>query len=198
MAQTPRQYSWMNGRTLLFLFVPLLLFYLLLFNGRSQFLTQMVHQKNPNETSSPIIDTWFAYPPDRLFRVIGELGDSGRQFYALTEVSADLVFPMLYTSFLFILLALLLPKAFEDSPLMQSLQRLPLLVFLFDYSENCGLFYLLMVYPLRPVTIAWITSAFTSLKTLVFCACLLMILAGLVMMAINAIRWGRAPSKGGI
>lgn len=197
MAQTPRLYSWINGRTLLFLFVPLLLFYLLLFNGRSQFLTQLVHQKNPNETSSPIIDTWFAYPPDRLFRVIDEMGDTGRQFYALTEVSADLVFPVLYTAFLYILLALLLPRAFEDSPSMQSLRRLPLLVFLFDYSENCGLFYLLMVYPNRPVPVAWITSAFTSLKTLFLYACLLLILASLVMMAINAFRRGRAPSKGG-
>jgi hypothetical protein len=198
MVQTPRLYSWMSGRTLLFLFVPLLLFYLLLFNGRSQFLTQIIQQNNPTETSSPIIDTWFAYSPDRLFRVIGEMGDTGRQFYALTEVSADLVFPLLYTPFLFILLALLLPRAFRDSPLMQSLQRLPLLVFLFDYSENCGLFYLLMVYPLRPVAIAWITSAFTSLKTLVLYACLLLILASLVMMAINVVLRGRAPSKGGI
>jgi hypothetical protein len=156
----------------------------------------MVHQKNPSETSSPIIDTWFAYPPDRLFRVIGEMGDTGRQFYALTEVSADLVFPLLYTPFLLILLALLLPRVFEDSPLMQSLQRLPLLVFLFDYSENCGLFYLLMVYPRRPVTIAWITSGFTSIKTLVLFACLLLILACLVMMVINAFRRGRASSLG--
>jgi hypothetical protein len=140
MAQNPRLYSWMNGRTLLFLFVPLLLFYLLLFNGRSQFLTQLVQQNNPSETNSPIIDTWFAYSPDKLFRVIDEMGDTGRQFYALTEVSADLVFPLLYTPFLFILLALLLPQAFGDSPLMQTLQRLPLLVFLFDYSENCGCF----------------------------------------------------------
>lgn len=194
MAQTPRVYSWMNGRTLLFLFVLLLVFYLLLFNGRSQFLTQIIHQKNPTETSSPIIDTWFAYPPDRLFRVIGEMGNTGRQFYALTEVSADLVFPLLYTPFLLILLALLLPRAFEDSPLMRSLQRLPLLVFLFDYSENCGLFYLLMVYPHRPVTIAWITSAFTSLKTLFLFACLLLILASLVMMVINDFRRGRAPA----
>src|SRR5512144_2734684 len=116
MNQTPRLHPWMNGRALIFLFILGLLFYALLFNGRLQYMTQLVQQNNHLETSSPTVDAWFFYTPDRLFRVIGEMGDTGRKFYALSEVSADFVFPVIYALFLFIALSLLLPKAFPNSP----------------------------------------------------------------------------------
>ncbi len=188
MNVTPRLYPWMNGRALIFLFVLGALFYGLLFNGRLQYMTRLVHQSNPLELSSPTPDAWFFYTPDRLFRVMGEMGDTGRLVYALSEVSADFAFPVIYALFLFIALSLLLPKAFPNSPRPQGLRWLALFGFLFDYAENCGLFYLLIVYPLKPAAIAWLTGVFTQVKSIIDYGSLIFALALWIYTLVNPAR----------
>ncbi len=177
-----RWQSLVNWRTLFFFIVLLLSFNLFLYPRRSQYMSAITGEKNP------IIDTWGFYTPGRLFRVMGEMGETGRQFYALSEVSADFTYPLVYTPLLMILLAMVLPRAFPASRLLLWMVRLPLVICMFDFLENGGLFNLLITYPAQSVPIAWITAVFTLVKTIALAASLVLALVSLGVMGVNAIR----------
>lgn len=158
------------------LLIPILFalpFNLLLFPRRSAALVGL------SGVERPIIDTWFAYTPDRVYQVLPALGQQGRQLYAITELSLDLAYPLVYNSFLWLAITLVVDKTFHRQSPIQKLALLPAGVLACDYAENILLAILLWSYPTRHTTLAWAASFFTTAKWVLGALAILSILLGL-------------------
>jgi len=164
---------WVRPRTLLVLILLALPFNLLLFPRRSAALVEI------SGVDKPIIDTWFAYTPDKVYQLLDALKEQGRGLYAITELSLDLVYPLVYNSFLWLAITLVLNKTFPRQSRIQKLALLPSAVFACDYAENILLASLLWSYPTRHTSLAWAASFFTSAKWALGAMAILSILLGL-------------------
>lgn len=92
------------------------------------------------------LDVQFAYSPTDAIHLIQQLEEKARHFYLLIEWTADLLYPITYSSLLTILLGLLL-KAVSLPDKLTSLRFLivlPLFMMGFDYAENIFLSILLI------------------------------------------------------
>lgn len=164
---------WVRPRTLLVLILLALPFNLLLFPRRSATLVEL------SGIQKPIIDTWFAYTPEQVYQVLPALEEQGRQLYAISELSLDLVYPLVYNSFLWLAITLVLNKTFPRQSRIQKLALLPAAVLACDYAENILLAILLWSYPTRHITLAWAASFFTTTKWVLGALAILSIFLGL-------------------
>jgi hypothetical protein len=160
-------------RALLFLILLALPFNLLLFPRRSSYLVELTGDQHP------IIDTWFAYTPEKIYEILPAYGESGRQLYAVSELTLDLAYPLIYNSFLWLAITLVFQKAFPSQSRSHKLAYLPVAVCLCDYTENALIAALLLGYPRQLNLFAWAASFFTTGKWLMGILAVLSILAGL-------------------
>jgi hypothetical protein len=169
-------FPWISWQTALILVILLLPFNLWLFPARTKRLKAL------SGYASPVIDTWFGYTPEKVFGVIDALKAEGRRLYAITQVTLDLLYPLVYNGLLAVLLGLSVPAAFPGTWLAEWLPRLPLLSLLSDYSENICIVILLLGYPRQPAALARLASAITVIK---FC----LIAAGLLGVLVSGGIW---------
>jgi hypothetical protein len=186
--------SWINYRTVLVVFILMIPFNALIFPARTRRLSALSGLPNPTLDARP------GYTAQEAFSLAGALGPQGRQLYALSEVTADLVFPVLYNLLTGLLLALVVPKAFPNASLRlrETLPRLPILTAIADYLENAGIVTLLMVYPSQPTALAWVTSGFTLTKYILLAAGALPVLVSAGVLGYKYIRGlfaRRSPGK---
>lgn len=107
-------------------------------------------------------DTKFGYSYAEIYAAIDGYGPEGIQFYRYIE-AVDLLFPLVYGSFLALLMArLFLSLDVEDS--VQPLLYLPLVAATLDYLENAGIFVMLWRHPGEYALVATVTNAVTMLK----------------------------------
>ena len=137
-----------------------------------------------------IIDTMYAYTPDQVYEKIPVYGDEGRPFYALTEFTIDLVYPVLYNLFLILTMTLVFRQAFPGNSALHRLCFLPLAVWISDYAENTCIVILLLSYPQRLDALAWVSSFFSTTKWSLGVASLALIVIGLVVWWVKRIRVG--------
>ena len=137
-----------------------------------------------------IIDTMYAYNPDQVYKTIPIYGDEGRLFYALTELTIDLVYPILYNLFLLLTMTLVFRQALAGDSVLQKLRYLPLAVWISDYAENTCITLLLYSYPQRLDALAWVTSFFSTTKWSLGAASLALIVIGLVVWWVKRFRAG--------
>jgi hypothetical protein len=134
------------------------------------------------------IDLRFSYTPEEVYEMIAAYGEQGRRFYAVIELTMDLIYPFVYAT----LLALLITSSFRRLlPRDHALQRahvLPYGVMLADYLENVGVVTMLIRYPARYPLLARITSVFTSTKWIGFVLAAATALVGLIAVAIKQVR----------
>ena len=69
--------------------------------------------------------------------------------------------------------------------MLQELRFLPFVVWASDYAENTGIVLLLLSYPQRLDTVAWITSFFSTVKWSLGVASLTLIVIGLAVWLIK-------------
>lgn len=120
-----------------------------------------------------ILDVRVWYSPADARDLFKSLGEDGRRIYAITEVTLDLAFPLIYGT-LFVLLICQLYRA----PASIRLILLPVVSVITDLTENSLLFYLAMTFNDQATFIAWIASIATATKTAAFIGSLVAILAG--------------------
>ncbi len=118
------------------------------------------------------LDIMFAYSPEDAYEMISALGDAGRQNYIKGLLFLDFIYPVIYSLFLGFSIYLLYR---EILPAVS-----PLLILVSDYIENTGIIIMLSSYPTGLITIAWITSFFTSLKWILAGLAVLVIMIGLL------------------
>ncbi len=122
-----------------------------------------------------IIDLTFGFNPQKTLMMVADYGDNARSYYALTEMTTDILYPLVY-AFLFGIILTLLYRGSSRS----WVNTLPFVCLLFDYLENITIIILLKTFPQQSPTIATLCELFKLLKWLVFAAIILLVLLGLI------------------
>jgi hypothetical protein len=126
------------------------------------------------------LDLQLFYTPARAYQMVASYGESGRAFYRITELTLDIIHPILYTLFLSLLITWLFRNGFQAGSTMQRLNMVPFGAWLFDLLENLGIVGMLSIFPSTPAVLAWITALFTLMKWLFAGASLILAVVGLV------------------
>ncbi len=124
------------------------------------------------------------YSPEELYAFLGGIGESGRRLYAWTQVTLDVIYPVVYC----LLFAVLLVVLYRWEKL-RCLVLLPLLTGLFDLLENFTTAYLAATFkPERNDVLASVAPIFSTGKWWGVTICLVMILIGVVWKAVGWLR----------
>jgi hypothetical protein len=175
-----------NIKVLLVLFIFLLPFNLFLFPLRSQRLAEYLGSK------IPVLDTHFYYTPDQVHQYFSRLGRPGRELYALSEVTLDLLYPLLYGTFLSLILSWLYTRLFPAGGHFRLLPLIPLAGVLADLGENLSLVVLLLAYPISLSWLVYVANLYTLSKWFAGLLSLFLILLGT---GAYIVKWLRDPQK---
>jgi hypothetical protein len=134
------------------------------------------------------LDLMFFYTPDQAFAMIEKYGPAGRDLYTKIELTADIIYPVIYTLFYGLLLSWLFQRGFKPDSPMQRYNVVIVGAWFFDLLENIGIVSMLSMYPSQPAALAWLTMIFGSLKWVAFLVTLALVLFGLVRAAMNGFR----------
>lgn len=125
------------------------------------------------------LDLLFSYNPDQAYAMISAYGESGRNFYAISALTADLIYPVVYALLFSLLLAYSLPQAFSPGSWLQKTIPFPFTALIADYLENFCIVIMLLVFPQRIPFLAEVSGFFTTLKWVLTGAATLLVVAGL-------------------
>ena len=134
------------------------------------------------------LDLRFFYSPEQAFALIEKYGEAGRAIYWKIELTADIIYPVIYTLFYGLLLSWLFHRAFRPESSMQKWNVMPVGAWFFDLLENVGIVTMLTMHPTRSAILAWLTMMFGSLKWGFFAITVVLVLIGLVRAAMNRFR----------
>jgi len=169
-----------NGKVLIVLLVAGLIF---------QFIFQ--YRNNTLKTYSgedkPTLDSNLCYDSKSAYALFTKLKDPGRKLYAWTEITVDLIFPIIYAFFLSLLIIYLFQKCSINTS-EQFVVMLPFIAMLFDYGENILIAVMLFAYPQEHPALVSIASVFTKLKWSCVSVSFVAILFGLACLAITSVR----------
>ena len=140
-----------------------------------------------NASVTPL-DLMFFYTPAQAFAMIEKYGDAGRSLYMKIELTADIIYPIIYTLFYGLLLSWLFQRGLQPGSKMQKLNAMPVGAWFFDLLENVGIVSMLAMHPSQPAILAWLTVFFGSFKWLFAFASIALVLFGLVKAAMNGFR----------
>jgi len=134
------------------------------------------------------LDLMFFYTPQQAFDMIEKYGPEGRVIYAKIELSADIIYPIVYTLFFALLISWLFQRGFRPGSPIQTWNVMPMGAWLFDLLENIGTVSMVAAYPSQPAILAWITMFIGLIKWGFAFISLGLILVGAVMAARNGFR----------
>jgi hypothetical protein len=146
-----------SGRILIILFVVFILTTSVIFP-----LVSSLIEDPAGELES--IDTKLYYSPAEFYEIIEPYGDQGRRVYALSHLTADVLFPLVYAFFFGLLIAYIFQRAFPKDSWVQWLNLVPFMLLIFDLIENVSVVILLLAYPTQLEGLARFAGIITSLK----------------------------------
>jgi len=126
------------------------------------------------------IDLQFLYTPAKAYAMVASYGEYGRAVYRTTELTLDIIYPIVYTLFFSLLVTWLFRKGFPANSRMQRLNLVPFGAWFFDLLENLGIVTMLSIFPSTPAPLAWAAALFTFVKWLFAGASLILVVVGLV------------------
>ncbi len=167
-------YKWANG-WLVLIFIALDMFF-------AGFVMPMMGalMKSGTGLEQPLDLMAFA-PPEKIFAMIELYGDANRMFYRRVELTADIMYPIVYTFAFGLLISWLFKRGFNKNNSMRKYNVIPLFAFVFDILENLNIVTLLSIFPSQPIILGWTLFIFTAVKWLFAGLCIILILLGLVM-----------------
>ena len=121
-------------------------------------------EKNTGGSISP--DTSFFYGPEDLIQAAKEYGEEGRRAYIQARWTFDLIFPLVYISFLVAGISWFYKILENPIDWIGFTNLLPLAAGLFDYLENIGASLVMALYPTLFSGLALVTSIFSGVKWL--------------------------------
>ncbi|MBK8428504.1 MAG: hypothetical protein IPL27_22270 [Lewinellaceae bacterium] len=122
-----------------------------------------------------VIDLTVGFNPQKSLDMVAGYGDAARAYYARTEMTTDVAYPIVY-AFLF---GTVLTLLYRNTSYAR-VNTLPFVMLLFDYAENICIVGLLQSFPQQSVTVATFCEAFKLLKWVVFGVIVLLIVGGLI------------------
>jgi hypothetical protein len=133
-----------------------------------------------------VVDLTMGFDTQKTFGMVAAYSSEARDFYAQTEMTTDVAYPIVYSFFFAIALTLLFKgKSYSPHPLINVL---PFVSLVFDYLENITIVNLLMSYPTQSETVALFCEIFKLIKWLSFATIIGFILYGLVRLAISKLK----------
>ncbi len=126
-----------------------------------------------------ILDLQPYYTPEMAYRFLDAYQEEGRRVY-LSILTADLFYPLAYSSFLALAISWVFRRAFKPENPAQFLNLLPFVAALLDYAENVGVYTLLRHYPERLSDVAQRTAYFSAAKLMLSNVCVLALAIGVI------------------
>jgi len=125
-----------------------------------------------------VIDLTFGFDPARTLQMVADYGPEARAYYARTELTTDLIYPIVYS----FLLAIILTMLFRNKPYKPFawVTLLPFVSLIFDYLENATIVTMLNTYPNQSMSVAVLCEVFKLAKWLSFGLTIGFILYGLL------------------
>lgn len=160
-----------NWKTLLATFVIYLLFNVYFLKNAEEKINELAGSE------IGVIDLTFGFDPQKTLDMVAKYGEAARSYYAKTEMTTDLIYPIVYAFFFGIALTLVF-----RSNTFKPFERVNILPFFslgFDYLENGNIVYLLKTFPEQCTLAATLCELFKLLKWLSFGAVLAIIVFGL-------------------
>ena len=140
-----------------------------------------------NKSVMPL-DLMFFYTPQETYAMMDKYGEAGRSIYLKILLTADIIYPTIYSLFFSLLISWLFQRAFNAESSMQTWNMMPAGAWLFDILENIDIVSMLLMYPSKSESMAWLAMLFGSLKWVFFLISLGLVLLGLVRAALNGFR----------
>jgi len=134
------------------------------------------------------LDLMFFYTPEEAYAMIDKYGEAGRAIYWKIELTADIIYPIIYTLFFGLLLSWIFQRGFRSDSPIQKWNVMPVGGWFFDLLENIGIVSMISMYPAESDALAWLTMIFDSLKWAFAAISIVLILLGLVRAALNGFR----------
>ncbi|MBE0671238.1 MAG: hypothetical protein IH588_11665 [Anaerolineales bacterium] len=134
------------------------------------------------------LDLMIGATPEKIFGMIERYGEYGRPFYRNVELSVDIIYPIVYLFAFGLLISWLFQRGFSPDSKMMKLNVMPLGAWFFDLLENINIVTMLSMYPAKPVALAWLLMALTTVKWAFAGASIALMLVGLVMAAKNGFK----------
>ena len=135
------------------------------------------------------LDTLTSYTPEKAYNLISSYGDQGRQSYVLTELTLDLIYPLISALMFSFTIFYAFRHGFPGFEWTGQLALIPLGVLLADYLENICVIFMLLIYPGQIPIVAEISNIFTITK-FVLSPLELVFIVGLVGWLVRRIRSG--------
>lgn len=126
------------------------------------------------------LDLQSSYSPEQAYQFIESYGEEGRQYYAIIELTLDLVYPILSALFFSTLTIYFFRRVFPLSSFWQKLPLLGPIVMVVDYLENAAIVTMLLNYPSRLDLVAQAANLFTVAKFALSGLELILILVGFI------------------
>jgi hypothetical protein len=134
------------------------------------------------------LDWMFFYTPAKAFEMLDKYGQAGRSVYLKIELTAGIIYPIIYTLFFGLLMSWLFHRAYSSDSNMRRWNVVPLGAWFFDLLENIIIVALLAIYPSKPVALAWLAMLIGLVKWGFALLSLGLVLVGLVRAAMNRFR----------
>jgi hypothetical protein len=116
---------------------------------------------------NPTPDLSFYFGVEDLYGWAESYGEAGRESYIRTRFTFDIIWPLIYTGFLFSSTGGLLYRSGLRESIVNRLLLLPLFSLVFDYLENISSSIVMWRYPLRTPLIDYAVTVFTPLKWII-------------------------------
>jgi hypothetical protein len=161
-----------NGKFLIFLFLIYTIFPAYFLKNAEEKINQLAGKK------VGVIDLTVGFNPQKILQMVADYGDEARAYYAQTEMTTDVIYPIVYALLFGVILTLLYRnKAYKPFSWINSL---PFIALFFDYLENICIVSLLQNYPSQSLNVATFCEVFKMLKWISFGISVVLILYGLI------------------
>jgi hypothetical protein len=131
-------------------------------------------------------DTSLYYSADDLYGMAEAYGDQGREAYVRTRFTFDLIWPLVYTTFLGTAISWVYARAFTPNSRWQQANLAPVLGAVFDYLENLSTSLVMLRYPGQTAVVDMLAPLFTLVKWVFVSGSFMLLFAGV---AVGAWQW---------
>lgn len=110
------------------------------------------------------LDVAPGFSPDEAYQALEDMGEEGRAFYQIVELTLDVIYPVVYGLFSVALLGLLLHRLLPGLAAWRRYAALGFLGSIFDLIENFGIAAYISIFPARADWLAKVISVSGALK----------------------------------
>jgi hypothetical protein len=161
-----------NIKLLIFLFLIYAIFPAFFLKNAEEKINQLAGKK------IGVIDLTLGFNPQKTLQMVADYGDEARAYYAQTEMTTDVIYPIVYALLFGVILSLLYRnKVYKP---FSWINLLPFVALIFDYLENICIVSLLQNYPSQSLNTATFCEVFKMLKWIAFGISVVLILYGLI------------------